>query len=117
MKSTYFALGIIIFVIAFTIAGSRYMTSVSDNMLKMCDNVDDGDFEKLEKYWMKNQKLIMAVSNHKNAEEINYCIARFKSYKKGGDEYKHDALSEFSTLKALIRDMAEYERLNLSNIF
>lgn len=117
MRSLYFALLIGVILCTVTVGGALYMSDISDNMVKMAEDFTQGGIETLESYWNKNKNRLMALTNHKNCDEISNSISRIKMYLAGGEQYYFDALAELEVLKELCGDISEYEKLKYFNIF
>ncbi len=117
MKSLYFALAIGVLLCIVTISSTVYMGKISKTMVSMTEDIAFDGIEQIESYWNKNKKVLMALTNHKNCEEITHSISRIKEYISGGEEYYYDAAAELGILKDLCEDIIEHEKLNYYNVF
>ncbi len=117
MKSLYIAIFIFVFLCVITIGSGIYMQDLSSSMLKLCTDLNYENVLIIEKNWNNKKGFLMSLANHKNCEEITRSVIKLKNYTKGGKTPDYEAYAEYDLLKAMLKDIADDEKIKYFNVF
>lgn len=93
------------------------MQSISEQLLKSCDELSIETVLNVEREWNDKKGFLMSLTNHKICDEISQSLIRLKSYTNKNYGFCDEAYAEFDILKALIKDVADDEKIKYFNVF